>query len=149
MKDWKYIDEYDSLPEVDFIHCDTRDFHILCCDGDRVEKHRAFKGIRHAAEYGTLSDCKFRRDEILGALKTLENNSGGKGSWRMISTKIGSGWLKYVRFIKTTETVDLLGRTEPVYICYTTSGDSHYIVSREELAKDIDKDTLNYIEDES
>lgn len=29
-KEWLYIDKIDSLPATDYVHCDTRDFHILC-----------------------------------------------------------------------------------------------------------------------
>ena len=50
-------------------------------EGDKAEIHRTMKGIRHSAGYGTLSDYKFRRDEILGTLKALENESGGKGDF--------------------------------------------------------------------
>ena len=146
MSDWKYIDEYNSLPATEFIHCDTRDFHILCMEGDRVEIHRTMKGIRHSAGHGTLSDCKFRRDEILGTLKALENESGGKGDWRYLSTKSHPGWIKYIRFVKTAETVDLLGRIEPVYIAYTTCGSTYEVLSRSLLSEEIDKDSLNYID---
>lgn len=139
--DWIYIDEFNKCPNTDFIFCDTRDFHILCRDGNRAEKHRTDKGICRSG--GTLTDCKFNQDEIFGVLKKLEQQNGGKGEWRMIPTKIGSGWLKYVRFFKTEE-VTTAG--EPVYICYTTSGDDYFVVSRNELNKTIDSDTLNFIE---
>lgn len=144
MSDWKYIDEYNSLPATEFIYCNTRDFHILCMEGDKAEIHRTMKGIRHSAGYGTLSDCKFRRDEILGTLKALENESGDR---RYLSTKSHPGLIKYIRFIKTEETVELLGRVEPVYIAYTTYGSAYEVLSRSLLSEEIDNDSLNYIDE--
>lgn len=146
MNDWKYIDEYDSLPQTDFIYCDTRDFHILCTNGDRALIHRVMKGINRSAGNGTLSDCKFRRDEILGTLKTLENESGGKGEWRFLSFESHPDWVKYIRFIKTKETVELPVHTEPVYIAYINHGESYEVLSRNLLSSKPVEEYLNFIE---
>lgn len=141
MSDWKYIDEYNSLPAADFVHCDTRDFHILCVESEDTSK--VLKEIKKAN--GTLSDCKFRRDEILGTLRTLENESGGKGQWRMITTESHPEWLKYIRFVKTTETIELVGRTEPVYIAYSNRGNTYNVLSRKVLSETPVEKYLNHI----
>lgn len=147
MSRWKYIDEYDSLPAKDIIYCDTRDFSILCVDKDTVELNRIMKEIKRSSGYGTLSNCKFRRDEILGFLKVLENESGGKGDWRYLSTKSHPDWIKYIRFIKTMETVECIGHIEPVYIAYTTYGSIHEVLSRNLLNDKINIDLLNLIKE--
>lgn len=146
MSKWKYIDEYDSLPASDIIYCDTRDFSILCVNKDNVELNRIMKEIKRSSGYGTLSDCKFRRDEILGFLKVLESEAGGKGDWRYLSTKSHPDWIKYIRFIKTMETVECIGRVEPVYIVYTVRRSVYEVLSRNLLNDKINMDSLNFIE---
>lgn len=133
MSDWKYIDEYESLPDAEFIHCDTRDFHILCVDDNQAE---TLKNIRNVAGYGTLSDCKFTKEEILKVLKDLETRSGGKGRWRLISTESHPTWLKYIRFIKIDED------GESVYIAYSNMGDQYEVLSHKLLSEPIDKELL-------
>lgn len=136
MKDWKYIDTYESLPDADFIHCDTRDFHILCVE-DKEYLKKAEKEIRKKFGYETLSDCQFDKEEILPMLKDLENKSGGKGSWRHLTLGVTSkiGWLKYIRFIKWNNK----------YLAYTTNCDEYILLSREELSSPINEEYLNHI----
>lgn len=142
MADWKYIDEYDSLPAESFIHCDTRDFHIICTDSSPYESDKRFRSMINSAP----SSAKFNRSEILGCLKALEEASGGKGEWRMLS--IGQGWLKYIRFKKTNETVDLLGGPEPVYVAYVSFGNQYDLLYRDQLQPERiikDRDMLCHI----
>lgn len=146
MNEWKYIDEYDSLPAFDLVYCDTRDFYILGLNNQKATVHNVLKGIRHSANYGTLNDCKFRRDEILGTLKTLENESGGKGKWRYLTTDSHPEWLKCIRFIKTTETIEVFNRIEPIYIAYTTYN-NYEILSRKILNEKINQKYLNFIKE--
>lgn len=114
MNEWKYIDEYDSLPQAEEVFCDTRDFHIICSDDkDRLRQH--LRDIRHQVGYGTLLDCKYRRDEILGVLKTIEEESGGNQEWRCLYIKPIDTWIKYIRFIRLNEEVN----GEAVYLAYT------------------------------
>lgn len=128
MEEWKYIDEYDSLPGTKFVHCDTRDFHILCSDDGTRQIVRSTLCALH--KLGDVRDAMFRRDEILGWLKSLEQGSGGKGEWRLLSfdfhgtdyepagkNPMGT-WIKYIRLVRTGETVTMFGRVEPVYIAY-------------------------------
>lgn len=108
MSNWKYIDEYESLPDSDFIHCDTRDFHILCVDNEENRKETNLE-IQQFVIPSMFPDCLFTKDEILKILKDLEIRSGGKGEWRMLS--IGDiDWLKYIRFIKWNDKYLAYGR---------------------------------------
>lgn len=139
MSDWIYIDKYDSLPGTTYVHCDTRDFYITCNDAEVDENMSKF--ISAAKDHN-----KFNRSEILGCLKSLELGSGGKGEWRMINLKKGyNGWLKYIRFVKTGETIELFNRKEPIYIAYTTSSDEPILLSRDDLEpENIERKYLNH-----
>lgn len=118
--DWRYIDEYDKLPRAEEVFCDTRDFHILCTD-DKESAYNHLRDLRRQVGYGTLSDCKYRRDEILGVLKTIEEESGGYRDWRCLYIKPINTWIKYIRFIRLNEEVnaDMLRAGEAVYLAYT------------------------------
>lgn len=114
MSEWTYIDGYDYLPRAEEVFCDTRDFHIKCSD-DKEVAYKHLRDIRRQVGYGTLSDCKYRRDEILGTLKTIEMASGGKQEWRCLYIKPINVWIKYIRFIRINEEVN----GEAVYLAYT------------------------------
>lgn len=147
MSKWKYIDEYDSLPASDVIECDTRDFNLLCTE-DRDAVNRIIKEVRQQIGYGTLSDCKFRRDEILGFLKSLEQATGGKREWKCVTIGSNGYWAKYIRFLKTSEVVDLVGCKEPVYIAVASdsSYSKNYVpISRTFIDENFDIDSLNFI----
>ena len=132
MSKWKYIDEYKELPGDKFIFCDTRDFHIITTDDGKVPQ-KLFNLISKEPD---LDDYSFNRSEILGALKTLEQGTGGKGGWR-----------RYIRFIRTPMKVELAGRTEPVYIAYCEYADDFELLSRTDLDPDnVNKEFLNFIE---
>lgn len=144
---WKYIDEYDKLPGTTFVHCDTRDFNIMCVDR-KMQVTDMDEIIKDALTKPDIEDCMFRRAEILGALKTIECATGGKGVWRCIQLKHRTdiGWLKYIRFVMVKE------GDEPIYLCYTTRGPSKYIlISRTDLDPDnidMDEAILNFMESE-
>lgn len=142
MSKWKYIDEYKELPGDKFVFCDTRDFHIITTDDGKVPQ-KLFNLISKEPD---LDNYSFNRSEILGALKTLEQGTGGKGDWRYVSTPKTS-WLKYVRFIRTPMKVELAGRTESVYIAYCECADDFELLSRTDLDPDnVNKEFLNFIE---
>ena len=134
MSDWKYIDEYTSLPNADFIYCDTRDFYILCIESKEHIKE-TLKEIYREAGHGTLSDCKFTKEEILPVLKDLETRSGGKGSWRYITSE-KYDWLKYIRFVKCNNK----------YIAYTTNYGKYYVLSHNDLSAPVNKEYLNHMQ---
>lgn len=147
MNDWEYIDKIDTLPAEDFIHCDTRDFHVLAVSGSDDDKTNILKKMvrRRLRQEHFL----FRRDEILGTLKTLEMHSGGPGEWRMLRPKKSShhniNWLKYIRFV-AVDTIEMPGRTERVYVAYADDCGQFTQLSREDLSpKSLDNKYLNHI----
>ena len=135
--DWEYIDTYTSLPDTDLIICDTRDFHILCADSDGVSKSTI--NTLHAQK---SDNVLYRRDEILGYLKSLElasNYEGQRTEWRfLLFNEPKDVWFKYLRFLKVGS-IDLLTRTEPVYIGYVCTGGEMYLLDRNKYnPEDID-----------
>lgn len=146
--EWIYIDQYNSLPAADFLHCDTRDFHIICVMHES-EPHIELNKL--IARTKNLDIYKFNRSEILGTLKTLEMGTGGPGTWRHLiptSARLSRiNWLKYIRFIKLQETVDLVCGPEPVYVAYWTMNDKYVLLTRAELDPEkFDHKYLNHIE---
>lgn len=130
---WTHIESFKTLPCADFIHCDTRDFHILCIDHDKPKDSDLQSLISRATD-----ENKFNRSEILGLLTMLESASGGKRPWRVLHLKNKTmlGWLKYIRFVKTKETVDLGTRQEPVYIAYHESKNNYTLLSRQDFREE-------------
>lgn len=147
--EWLYIDNIDTLPATDYIHCDTRDFYILCTnDSVRITKWAQDfkKELRHHIRQDNFM---FRRDEILGTLKALEMGSGGPGDWRMLQLKQSGhyniGWLKYIRFA-AVDAVEVTGRTERVYVAYAEDAGRYTQLSREDLVpENLDNEYLNHI----
>lgn len=123
---WTYIESFKSLPDTTFVYCDTRNFRILCIDDELSDK--LLEKIATATD-----DNKFNRSEILGLLAGLEADSGGKRLWRIIRMKNHPGWCKYIRFVRTSQTVDLGARTEPVYVVYMESRDELTLLKRDDF----------------
>lgn len=92
--EWIYMEVLDAMPDINILHCDTRDFHVCSTDGD-VNIEQILKQMTSPAE-----EYMFARTEILGCLSALENASGGKKHWRMLHIKSSQDWLKYIRFVK-------------------------------------------------
>lgn len=132
MNEWKYIDEYESLPNTDFIHCDTRDFHIICVNNKGYKRETRLE-LKRINTQSMFSDCLFTKDEILKILKDLENRSGGKGNWRHIQID-DIHWLKYIRFIKWND---------DKYLAY--ANDDCKILSHELLESSINEEYLNFM----
>ncbi len=150
MNNWNYIDTYNQCPAPDYIHCDTRDFHILCTDGDRADKRRMHKALQ---KLGDVQEAMFCQDEILGWLKSLEMNSGGRGEWRYLSFKgltipRWGNWIKYIRLIRTNEIIEKFGQRKHVYIAYLTcSNEPIALLKRDQIIpENIDQEALNFIE---
>lgn len=128
--EWIYIGDYISLSDTDFIHCDTRDFHILC-----IDNKKSLKETLKEIESFDSTGCEYTKEEILNILKSLELKSGGKKDWRLLSTKSHPTWLKYIRFVKVDN---------DKYIAYTTSGDRiTKLLDRGVLTDDVKN--INYI----
>lgn len=93
---WIYMEVIDSMPDVEMVHCDTRDFHIFLSNNtDHTILPKILKSIK-----GNVEDYMFARSEILGCLAALENASGGNKKWRLLLMKGINGWTKYIRFIR-------------------------------------------------
>ena len=136
-KEWLYIDNIDTLPATDYVHCDTR-------ESEKIKKLKKF--IRNRLRQ---DEFKFRRDEILGTLKALEMGSGGPSDWRMLRLKPSShydiDWLKYIRFVAVEE-VEMFGHMERVYIAYSDCGGQFTQLSRTDLSQEnLDTEYLNHI----
>lgn len=114
---WKLIDEYDTLPAAKSIECCTNTFRILCTN--------SIESIEVPSD-----DYKFRRDEILGVLNTLRYAMRSGKKILLLHNHI---WYKYIRFLKTSETVEIFGRTEPIYVAYLSTADKKELLSREML----------------
>lgn len=134
-KKWISLDEIEELEDADIISCDTRDFHILCSDMSIEDKQTIMKDIQHKFGYGTLSDCKFVKSEIVPILKQVKSNTGGNLSWRMIRMNNGDYpiWIKYIRFLKTDGVVNINGQKETVYLAYTKYINERYVLTRKAL----------------
>ena len=145
---WIYIDYIDKLEDCDFCHCDTRDFHISTYY-DAWNKSKVLSQLSTQYKESQLKDLLIRQDEILGALKAIEMNSGGKGEWRFIPFK--RMWYKYIRFVRYGD-VEMYGKKIPTFLIYRESGGQSHIVTRNELKElsecEFDKDTLNFIKEE-
>lgn len=132
MNEWKYIDEYESLPNTDSIHCDTRDFYINCINNKEYKREIRLE-LKRINTQSMFSDYLFTKDEILKILKDLENRSGGKGDWRYIQID-DIPWLKYIRFIKWND---------DKYLAY--ANDDCKILSHELLESSINEEYLNFM----
>ena len=99
-KNWKYLDRYAlSLPDVTWIHCDTKDFHLKCCNG-RKKLAQTYKKMAWKMRDADL----FTLDEIYPYLKTLEANSGGPTeTLRLLSFQRDPSLIRCISFCKVKE----------------------------------------------
>lgn len=140
MSEWIYIGEIDTLPTTSVMHCDTRDFSVICPETvDKESLHKTYANLRHSGK--SLSKCTISHNEILPLLKDLEKRSGGKGDWRMITTQSYKSWLKYIRFVKVLDDPS----EEPKYIVYTNIGDTYTPIDLNTLKEPINEEYLNFI----
>lgn len=150
MNNWVYIDSINSMPTVQFVNCDTRDFNIITDDEpiqEQLEK-RDKAAIQTYRNRLRGEDYIFRQDEILGTLKTLEMNTGGPGEWRMITlkNKTAQVWVKYIEFWALPETIEMFGETKQLYMCITRDAGRFTQLGRTDLRdENIDKHYLNHI----
>ena len=118
--EWIYIDNFDFSPEHPYIHCDTRDFHLI--------------GMSQEHTKIPYNNNVFTLQEIKDFLKKLETESGGKKKWRCINWKgDGPGWWKYLRFKKIDN---------DKYLGYTTSGNRYYPLYKSMTPETIVKEFL-------
>lgn len=132
--DWIYIDNYSELSDVDFIHCDTRDFHILCTNGEtRLDIRRE---LYENFGKGQCYLAKINREDIIPLLKSLETKSGGKGKWRYLKLNFYDFWLKYIRFVKDCD---------DKYLIYYNSGGKNKLLKKIRLENgNVDEEILGF-----
>lgn len=94
LNEWIPLSEVSYIPEnVNFINCDTRDFHVILSTTPR-------NLIEHVTA-NVIKDSKYCIKEyfIKGLLKSLYEITGGEGEWRHIQLK-DDRWLKYIWFTR-------------------------------------------------
>jgi hypothetical protein len=93
LNEWIPLSEVSTIPEeVQFINCDTRDFHVLLST-EPCGRQEIFADITKDSDY-----C-IKEYSILALLKQLQKITGGEGDWRHIELK-NKKWLKYIWFIR-------------------------------------------------
>lgn len=101
LNEWIPLSEVSTIPEnVQFINCDTRDFHVFLSTEIPNE---------YIAEIVTDVDAKYliATEDIIEWIDDLKKKTGGDGDWRHIELKDGHGgdcWLKYIWFVRVTWT---------------------------------------------
>ena len=87
-------DDLNEIPEdANFFNCDTRDFHVICSEE-----------VPQIPYQEPNKDLQIDLSGALTLLKVLKKKSGGDGDWRHMTFKTG-GWLKYIHFIRTEESM--------------------------------------------
>lgn len=112
--DWVDINRYNKdnpLPDADYYHCDTRDFHILSNDGlGTIGLEETLKKAK--------PDTLVRREDIVPYLLSIKEGLDKKASWRHLvfdGKDIPRVWFKYIRFWRVPDKKDL-------YLMYYSSG---------------------------
>lgn len=93
INEWIPLSEVSIIPEkVQFINCDTRDFHVFLSTEPSSIKE-IFTDITKNSDY-----C-IKEYFIFDFLKKLQKITGGEGEWRHIELK-NKKWLKYIWFTR-------------------------------------------------
>lgn len=101
LNEWIPLSEVSTIPEeVQFINCDTRDFHVFLSTEIPNE---------YTKEIAVNADDKYlvSIEDMIEWISDLKKKTGGDGDWRHIELKNGHGgdrWLKYVWFVRVTWT---------------------------------------------
>lgn len=94
MKLNEWIPLIPTIPEdVQFINCDTRDFHVFLSTEPNSNSEHILTDITKDSKY-----C-IKEYSILALLKHLKDITGGEGDWRHIQLK-DHRWLKYIWFTR-------------------------------------------------
>lgn len=103
LEEWVNIENFDTdnieiQNNVQCIHCDTRDFHIIA----NVSPND--KGIKDRVKY---PNSVIKDTEVFKFLKNLYDKLGGKSIWQMVEnpkdTSANKFWrYKYLRFYRVT-----------------------------------------------
>lgn len=128
---WEKIEDKDFSKDGMY-SIDTRDFYIGFVDIDELPDSSPIY-LKHKFKYS------HKLEDVIEQLKRLREESGGsdEDSWRylnLIGYKSPSGWLKYIRFIKTGDVVRV----------FEYSNDKIYELHSTDLKRVVDKEFLNY-----
>lgn len=94
LNEWIPLSEVSTIPEeVQFINCDTRDFHIFLSTEPNSNTEHILADITKDSKY-----C-IKEYFIRALLKDLCKITGGEGEWRHIQLK-DHRWLKYIWFTR-------------------------------------------------
>lgn len=94
LNEWISLSEVSTIPEnVQFINCDTRDFHVFLSTEPNSNTEYILADITKDSKY-----C-ITEYSILALLKHLRDITGGEGEWRHLELK-NKKWLKYIWFIR-------------------------------------------------
>lgn len=129
MNEWVYIDKFDFSKDYPYIHCDTRDFHVIGTEGAKFIEC-------------PYKDNVYTKEEVKEVLKQLEEFSGGKGEWRFITWRENGthpGWWKYIRFKKIDDNK---------YLGYSEEGGYLYPFKKSMKPNLISKEHLNFCKED-
>ena len=94
LNEWIPLSEVSTIPEeVQFINCDTRDFHVFLSTEPNSITERILIDVNEASKY-----C-IRNYSVFALLRYLQDITGGEGEWRHIQLK-DHRWLKYIWFTR-------------------------------------------------
>ena len=75
MNTWIYMEAIDSMPDVEIVHCDTRDFHIFLNDMNHTALLLPLTDILDSIEDGSIVTTN--NNYILGNLSVSDLNDIG------------------------------------------------------------------------
>lgn len=94
LNEWIPLSEVSYIPQnVQFINCDTRDFHVFLSTEPNSNTEHILADITKDSKH-----C-IKEYSILALLKHLQEITGGEGDWRHVQLK-NHKWLKYIWFTK-------------------------------------------------
>jgi hypothetical protein len=94
LNEWIPLSEVSTIPEeVQFINCDTRDFHVFLSTEPNSNTESILTNIDEDSKY-----C-IRNYSVFALLRYLQDITGGEGEWRHIQLK-DHRWLKYIWFTR-------------------------------------------------
>lgn len=122
--DWIKMDSVNFTRRYEYIVCDTRDFHIGISD-DKDENNALDEFISKYAKDVYIIDL-YDIYPKLSEIKRWKINL--KQLLLKVRQKEFTGWLKYIRFKKISETK---------YIVYTTTGKDYHPIDLKNVINDI------------
>lgn len=94
LNEWIPLSEVSTIPEeVQFINCDTRDFHVFLSTEPSSIQEQILVDVNEDSKY-----C-IRNYSVFALLRYLQDITGGEGEWRHIQLK-DHRWLKYIWFTR-------------------------------------------------